>query len=124
MGHYAKQKLTKNQSSTMLFYKSGLVQSLVNDMGKRIIQTRVNGSRIYRIEVGYDEKGVINKKSCSCPAFDQYSGDCKHISAVLLKTMELFGHLNGAVEDRHTSVPMAETKTLLVDQNLRNCETG
>jgi superfamily II DNA or RNA helicase len=102
---------TSTYARGVQYYKSGLVQSLVNDMGKRTIQTRVSGSRIYSVEVRYDEKGAINKKSCTCPAFDQYWGDCKHITAVLLKAVELFGHLSGAVEDRYTGVPVAAIKT-------------
>lgn len=79
---------------------------------------------IYRVEIKYDESGVINKKSCTCPAFDKYWGDCKHITAVLLKARDLFGHSDGVVEDRYTGAPAAETKTPLEKLAEENIKAG
>lgn len=59
-----------------------------NDLENVVIYAQVkgSGSRIYDVEVIYDELlDEVSESYCECPAFYSYSGICKHCVAVLLQ---------------------------------------
>jgi SNF2 family DNA or RNA helicase/uncharacterized Zn finger protein len=68
------------------YYEQGKVRDLVFDLVNEIWKATVRGSKNYQVviqkaEIGYDF-------NCSCPAFDMYDGECKHVAAVMLKIQE------------------------------------
>ena len=50
-----------------------------------IFRATVAGTRPYNVEVYFNESGAFNRANCSCPAYDEYWGYCKHIVATLLE---------------------------------------
>lgn len=45
----------------------------------------VAGTRNYEVSVHFDKDENYNRAFCTCPAFDEYWGECKHIVATLLE---------------------------------------
>lgn len=48
----------------------------------------VEGSYDYTVKAAFDRDGYLDKAVCDCPAYNEYWGYCKHITAVLLKVLE------------------------------------
>src|SRR5690554_6833051 len=49
---------------------------------------KVHGTSIYEVTAIFNNFGNIVSTSCTCPAHEKYSGDCKHIIALLMKIRE------------------------------------
>ncbi|HOM01566.1 MAG TPA: DEAD/DEAH box helicase [Acetivibrio sp.] len=71
-------------------YKKGLLYNLNHrvrhfefDSDKLIINAIVRGSEDYDVSIYFDNKGDIQDYECTCPAYYNYSGACKHIVAVM-----------------------------------------
>ncbi len=68
------------------YYQNGCVSSLTPLDTK--IHSVVRGNIDYNVELTFNlEHGNLTAFTCDCPAFNQYSGACKHIVASLLKIL-------------------------------------
>ncbi|TCO79409.1 DEAD/DEAH box helicase [Marinisporobacter balticus] len=81
------------------YYLAKKVKTLEFDKKKSGFYATVLGTRNYRVKVYFDADGNFDDASCTCPAYDQYWGYCKHIVAVLFEVKERnkqggFKHLN------------------------------
>ncbi|WP_160112583.1 DEAD/DEAH box helicase [Salicibibacter kimchii] len=56
---------------------------------EKMTEAAVHGSRGYKCRARFQSNGGLDQVSCSCPAFDSYSGLCKHLVAFLLELDEL-----------------------------------
>lgn len=65
------------------YYNDGKIIRALRDENTGYILGLVKGAEYYRVEVGFDEYGNLIHTQCSCPAFQKYSGDCKHVIALL-----------------------------------------
>lgn len=59
------------------------------DEETRTIAFPVEGNRTYSVNLRFYPNGVARKYHCSCPAFQKYSGACKHVVASMLALNEL-----------------------------------
>ncbi len=50
---------------------------------KGVIKADVTGTWYYAVEVGLHKDGSVHSYHCTCPAYEEYPGACKHIIAVL-----------------------------------------
>lgn len=84
----------KALASSTTVYNRGISYYLANrvsdfgftpDTGS--VNASVSGSLRYRVQVTLGRDGLIRAYRCSCPAFVEYAGACKHIVAVL-KTIQ------------------------------------
>ncbi|QQK79034.1 SNF2 helicase associated domain-containing protein [Salicibibacter cibi] len=70
---------------------------------EKTTKAAVHGSRSYQCQATFQRNGDLDRMSCSCPAFDSYTGICKHLVAFLLELDELmsteeYGHKYGAIQ--------------------------
>ncbi len=71
-------------------YNSGRVSDVTresNTFYAEYITAQVQGSDPsvhYHVEVGFDDAGEADYYECTCPAFEQYEGACKHIIALMV----------------------------------------
>lgn len=65
------------------YYKQGKVKNVKTTSNHDYFVANVYGSKVYYTEVEFDKKGYITKARCDCKAYQKYSGDCKHIVALL-----------------------------------------
>lgn len=70
------------------YFARGRVKKLHYSPDEKAYTATVRGSEDYHIEIRLDDNGDVDDFSCSCPAFGQYDGACKHIVAVMLGTIE------------------------------------
>ena len=69
----------------MDYYENGQVSKFTHTPGDRAIYAIVTGSESYRVQILLGDDDSVEHYACSCPAFAQYDGACKHLIAVLLK---------------------------------------
>lgn len=65
-------------------FTRGEIQNIRRSDDFRRFQGKVQGSRIYDVEATFDPQGNIEGTGCTCPAYQSYYGDCKHITALLM----------------------------------------
>lgn len=70
------------------YYLGKKVKSLEFDRSECMFHAIVSGTRNYNVKVYFDLVGNIDDASCTCPAYDEYLGYCKHITAVLFEIKE------------------------------------
>lgn len=62
----------------------------------------------YRVSVTLDERaGTLRRASCTCPAFDQYGGVCKHVAALVLRYNRTPAQFEGYHQRRFTQTSPA-----------------
>lgn len=66
------------------YYKEGKVRGVRSTSNFNYFIADVYGSKVYSTEVEFDVDGCIQSTSCDCKAHKKYSGDCKHIVALLI----------------------------------------
>lgn len=66
------------------YYYNGRVANLRYDKDLKYFQGIVKGSKEYIVELFFDKDNDLVSSHCTCPAYEKYSGDCKHIIALLL----------------------------------------
>ncbi|SDY06147.1 Superfamily II DNA or RNA helicase, SNF2 family [Evansella caseinilytica] len=67
------------------YFNRGDVGALKWNEFDRMLTAKVYGSEPYDVEIEIQHSGDIRLFSCSCPAFEQFSGICNHLVAVLLE---------------------------------------
>ena len=77
------------------YYRRGMVRDIRCSEDKDIITARVRGNQDYYVGIHLDAEGHIDDAQCTCPAFDKYSGYCKHIIAALFEARNRYGDDNG-----------------------------
>ena len=70
------------------YYNMGRVREVRATPSYDYFMASVQGSSIYNTIVKFDEYNNISSTSCSCHAYRNFTGDCKHIVALLLKIRE------------------------------------
>ena len=70
------------------YYINKRVRMLDFDKRRNKIRAIVAGSENYRIEIELDSRGHFEDATCTCPAYEEYWGYCKHIVAVLSTVVE------------------------------------
>jgi superfamily II DNA or RNA helicase len=68
------------------YYTQDRVSEFTHDPSRGIWQAVVKGTERYRVSIREDDFGF--RFECSCPAFDRYDDECKHVVAVMLKVQE------------------------------------
>jgi SNF2 family DNA or RNA helicase/uncharacterized Zn finger protein len=68
------------------YFTQGKVRELAFDPVRKAWNATVRGSKRYQVVVQEEEYDF--EFECSCPAFDLYDGECKHVVAVMLKIQE------------------------------------
>ncbi len=66
------------------YYKEGKVKSVKTNSTYKYFVANVYGSQIYNAEARFNHDGYIESTKCTCEAYKEYSGDCKHIIALLI----------------------------------------
>lgn len=69
----------------MDYYENGQISQFNHSRGGKAIDAVVMGSESYHVQILLGDDDSVEYYACSCPAFAQYDGACKHIIAVLLK---------------------------------------
>ncbi|WIF96101.1 SNF2 helicase associated domain-containing protein [Caminicella sporogenes] len=70
------------------YYLNDRVKELGYVPGLNLFKAIVEGNQCYYVEIEFDEEGYFDGASCTCPAYENYFGYCKHIAAVLFEIME------------------------------------
>jgi SNF2 family DNA or RNA helicase len=70
------------------YYTRGRVKNFRYSPEQLLIQAIVSGSKNYRVRIELYDSGDVADYQCTCPAYEQYNGACKHIIAVLLKALD------------------------------------
>lgn len=70
------------------YYNRGRVKNFRYSPEKLLIQAIVTGSKNYQVRIEFYDGGDVADYQCTCPAYEQYDGACKHIIAVLLKALD------------------------------------
>lgn len=65
------------------YYQAGKVGPLEYNPSDRIIKAFVSGTSRYLTQLQLTSEGTIQRYHCSCPAYSQQSGACKHIVALI-----------------------------------------
>ncbi|SDK18849.1 DEAD/DEAH box helicase [Natronincola ferrireducens] len=75
--HRGVEYFTNDRVKSLRFYKDTMT-----------FVANVKGAYLYEVEVDFDFQGKFMDANCTCPAYGEYWGYCKHIVAVLLKIKE------------------------------------
>ena len=77
------------------YYSEGRVVEIRSNFEKDYFESIVRGSSDYQVSIRFDDKGEIIFSNCTCPAYEKYTGDCKHIVATLqcIRNLDLAGKL-------------------------------
>jgi len=70
------------------YYERKKIKTLNYDEQRLIFKAVVTGARSYDIKVSFNPKGSLHEATCTCPAYHEYWGYCKHIVAVLIAIAE------------------------------------
>ncbi|RJX24927.1 MAG: helicase [Dethiobacter sp.] len=65
------------------YFQNGAVIQLHFFKEDLVFEAVVKGTRLYHVNIEFDSNGTLLTAECDCPAFENYSGYCKHIVAVL-----------------------------------------
>lgn len=65
------------------YYNSNRVRIVGIDTDEMVMKAQVMGSQRYDVDIDFFEEGTVANYSCTCPAYLEYDGACKHIIAVL-----------------------------------------
>lgn len=65
------------------YYMAGRVINFTFSQDKGLVNASVIGGLRYLVQVAFDREGSIRSYRCTCPAFSDYPGACKHVIAVL-----------------------------------------
>lgn len=65
------------------YFFEGNVKEIDYNPANNSFEAVVEGKYDYEVSVYFDEENEIDWSDCECPAFQEYSGACKHVVAVL-----------------------------------------
>ncbi|MCO5385021.1 DEAD/DEAH box helicase [Desulfosporosinus sp.] len=65
------------------YYMAGRVINFTFSPDKGLVNASVVGGLRYVVQVAFEREGSIRSYRCTCPAFTDYPGACKHVIAVL-----------------------------------------
>ncbi len=82
------------------YFMDGRVVGLRFDDYERKITAGVNGTHRYQVDVILSRLGAVRDYQCTCPAYAQYPGACKHIIAVLRSVQSKTGLHKPAVKNK------------------------
>lgn len=68
----------------MEYYRRGRIRRVRILEEKNVVLSTVQGSKDYIVRLAFDNRGMFQDATCTCPAANRYWGHCKHIVAVLL----------------------------------------
>jgi len=84
--------LSTSYAKGLTCYRAGDVKKLRFFPTGRWFEARVKGSKWYDITIDFDENHDILHYSCTCPAYYNYEGACKHVIAVLKAIQNSWHH--------------------------------
>lgn len=92
-------EMIKDLATNTNTYKKG-IEYLLQDRVKKFkfnnenlfASASVQGSKKYNVEIDFNYNGEVGDMYCSCPAFSQYEGCCKHIVAVLKECQQFLNN--------------------------------
>ncbi|MTI67760.1 MAG: DEAD/DEAH box helicase [Firmicutes bacterium] len=67
------------------YYNDKKVKMLKLNKSKYTFKAIVSGNRDYKVKIHFDNKGNFKKADCTCPAYDEYWGYCKHIVSTFME---------------------------------------
>lgn len=70
------------------YYRANKVKDLKFNSQRLIFNAVVSGTRRYEVRIEFDKDGDFRRGTCTCPAYDEYWGHCKHIVATLYEIRE------------------------------------
>ncbi|AET69446.1 DNA/RNA helicase, superfamily II, SNF2 family [Desulfosporosinus orientis DSM 765] len=70
------------------YHMAGRVIRFMFSPDKRLVAASVIGGLRYTVQLAFEEDGSLRSYRCSCPAFTEYSGACKHVIAVMKTAQE------------------------------------
>jgi superfamily II DNA or RNA helicase len=73
------------------YYKQKRITQLSYSSVEKTIRAIVAGNLSYRVFIVLNQHGGISNYSCTCPAYFEYDGACKHIIAALLGFLSKYG---------------------------------
>ncbi|WP_045576540.1 DEAD/DEAH box helicase [Desulfosporosinus sp. I2] len=65
------------------YYTAGRVYNFSFSPDKGLINASVVGGLRYMVQVAFEKDSTLRSYRCTCPAFKEYPGACKHVIAVL-----------------------------------------
>ena len=66
------------------YFRNRRIKSVQFNQDKLVFNASVLGTKLYNVHLSFDPSGRLDDTSCTCPAFEERWGCCKHIVAVLL----------------------------------------
>ncbi|WIV11458.1 DEAD/DEAH box helicase [Proteiniborus sp. MB09-C3] len=70
------------------YYRTNKVREITFNSQKILFNAVVSGNKRYNVKVEFNDEGNFHRGSCTCPAYDEYWGYCKHIVATLYEIRE------------------------------------
>jgi len=65
------------------YYTAGNVRNFIFSPDKGLVNANVIGGLRYAVQVTFEKDSSVGSYRCTCPAFTDYPGACKHVIAVL-----------------------------------------
>jgi len=65
------------------YFKAGRVRNFIFSPDKGLVNANVIGGLRYAVQVAFGKDSSVRSYRCTCPAFTDYPGACKHVIAVL-----------------------------------------
>lgn len=101
------------------YHKQGKVREVRTTSDHDYFIANVYGSSVYETSVEFDSSGNVYQTSCNCKAYKKYTGDCKHVVALLLLIKDIEYRKEKKVERKKTE---GNIKNIL--SRYRNIEEG
>src|SRR5699024_890647 len=84
------------------YHKQGKVREVRTTSDHDYFIANVYGSSVYETSVEFDSSGNVYQTSCNCKAYKKYTGDCKHVVALLLLIKDIEYRKEKKVERKKT----------------------
>ena len=110
------------------YYTAGRVRNFIFSPDNGLVTANVIGGLRYAVQVAFEKDSSVRSYRCTCPAFTDYPGACKHVIAVLKAAQQklptawpapvvpnrIVEDLLEIFSDHHQEIPLEEV-TLVVE---------
>jgi SNF2 family DNA or RNA helicase len=108
----------KSYELGVIYAQSRKVSKFNFDPEQRVIKAIVSGNWRYDVRIVLNQSGTVSSAHCTCPAYAEYPGACKHVVAVLKTARQKLSAIQSSFSD--SAKAGSEFMTFISDRKQEN----
>lgn len=108
----------KSYELGVIYAQSRKVSNFNFDPEQRVIEANVTGNWRYNVRIVLNQSGTVSAAHCTCPAYAEYPGACKHVVAVLKTARQKLSAIQSSFSD--SAKAGSEFMTFISDRKQEN----